>query len=183
VRQECTVRRRSAEQHAPGESRFCMGGRAQEIALDGEIVAPDDRGAHIDEDVIAGNRPARARIATRLAGPTLAPSGGPATRCGYHCRSQPGSAHGKPADIGRQNHGCGSRAGVRLQAPGGIENAPPKSGTKSSNPASSSGQSASRTDSAILGREARVSRGYAPLGWRRGRQRRAGARRDRLNRR
>jgi hypothetical protein len=46
-----------------------MGGRAQEIALDGEIVAPDDRGAHIDEDVIAGNRPARARIATRLAGP------------------------------------------------------------------------------------------------------------------
>jgi hypothetical protein len=32
-----------------------MGGQAQEIALDGEIVAPDDRGAHIDEDVIAGN--------------------------------------------------------------------------------------------------------------------------------
>jgi hypothetical protein len=26
----------------------------------------DDRGAHIDEDVIAGNRPARARIATRV---------------------------------------------------------------------------------------------------------------------
>src|SRR6516162_11737411 len=71
------ARRRSAERHAPGESRFCTGGQAQEIARDGEIVAPDDRGAHIDGDVIAGNRPARARIATRLAGPTpLAPSGG-----------------------------------------------------------------------------------------------------------
>jgi hypothetical protein len=46
-----------------------QGGQAQEIALDGEIVAPDDRAAHIDEDGIAGNRPARARIATRLAGP------------------------------------------------------------------------------------------------------------------
>jgi hypothetical protein len=57
-----------------------MGGQAQEIARDGEIVTPDDRGTHIDGDVIAGNRPARARIATRLAGPTSAPSGGPATR-------------------------------------------------------------------------------------------------------
>ena len=27
-----------------------MGGQAQEIALDGEIVAPDDRGAHIDDE-------------------------------------------------------------------------------------------------------------------------------------
>jgi len=42
-----------------------MGEQAQEIARDGEIAAPDDRGAHIDEDVIAGNRPARARIATK----------------------------------------------------------------------------------------------------------------------
>jgi hypothetical protein len=49
--------------------------------------------------------------------------------------------HGKPADIGRQNDGCGSQAGLRLQAPGGMENAPPKSGTKSSNPFSSSGES------------------------------------------
>ena len=57
-------------------------GKRKEISRDGEIVAPDDRGAPIDEDVIAGNRPARARIETRLAGPTLAPSGGPATRCG-----------------------------------------------------------------------------------------------------
>ena len=105
------------------------------------ILFTDDRGAHIDGDVIAGNRPARARIATRLAGPTLAPSGGPATRCGYHCRSQPGSAHGKPADIGRQNHGCGSRAGLRIQAPGGMENAPPKSGTDGSNPSSSASES------------------------------------------
>ena len=29
------------------ESRFRMGGQAQVIALDGEIVVPDDRGAHI----------------------------------------------------------------------------------------------------------------------------------------
>jgi hypothetical protein len=38
------------------ESRFRMGGQAQVIALDGEIVVPDDRGAHIDDlqDVIAG---------------------------------------------------------------------------------------------------------------------------------
>ena len=43
------------------------------------ILFTDDRGAHIDGDVIAGNRPARARIATRLAGPALAPSGGLAT--------------------------------------------------------------------------------------------------------
>ena len=43
-------------QHAPGESRFHMGGQAEVIALDGEIVVPDDRGAHIDDlqDVIAG---------------------------------------------------------------------------------------------------------------------------------
>jgi len=36
---------------------------------------------HVDANVIAGNRPARARIATRLAGPTLAPSGGLAIWC------------------------------------------------------------------------------------------------------
>src|SRR5215472_11487439 len=29
--------------------------------------------------------------------------GGPVTRRGYHCRGQPGSAHGKPALVGRQN--------------------------------------------------------------------------------
>ena len=33
----------------------------------------------------------------------LAPSGGSVTGRGYHCRGQPGSAHGKPAVIGRQN--------------------------------------------------------------------------------
>ena len=48
-------------------------------------------------------RPIRARIATRLAGPALAPSGGPVTRRGYHCRGQPGSAQGKPALLDRQN--------------------------------------------------------------------------------
>jgi hypothetical protein len=35
-------------------------------------------------------------------GLALAPSGGSVTRHGYHCRGQPGSAHGKPAVIGRQ---------------------------------------------------------------------------------
>src|SRR5215510_12869268 len=40
--------------------------------------------------------------------------------------------------------------------------------------ASSSRQSVSRTNRAAAGRDPRVSRGYAPLGWRRGRQRRAG---------
>jgi hypothetical protein len=48
------------------------------------------------------------------------------------------------------------------------------SGTEGSNPAPSSGQSVSRTNRAAAGREPRVSRGCAPLSWRRGRQRRAG---------
>jgi hypothetical protein len=49
-------------------------GQACEIVLDGEIAVPDDRGVtHIDDlqDAIAGRRPARARIATRLAGPRV----------------------------------------------------------------------------------------------------------------
>src|SRR3954454_1112590 len=56
-------------------------------------------------------------------------------------------------------------------------------GTDGSNPASSSGQSVSRTDPAVAGREPREPGGYARLGWRRGRQRHAGTRRDRPNRR
>ena len=51
-----------------------MGLQAREIVLDREIAAPDDRVVtHIDDlqDVIAGHRPARARIATRLAGPRV----------------------------------------------------------------------------------------------------------------
>jgi hypothetical protein len=47
-------------------------------------------------------------------------------------------------------------------------------GTESSNPSPSSGESVSHTDQAAAGREPRLSRGCAPLGWRRGRQRRAG---------
>jgi hypothetical protein len=47
-------------------------------------------------------------------------------------------------------------------------------GTESSNPPPSSGQPVSRTNRAAAGRDPRVSRGCAPLGWRRGRQRRAG---------
>ena len=42
-------------------------------------------------------------IAPGWQGLALAPSGGSVTRRGYHCRGQPGSAHGKPAVIGRQN--------------------------------------------------------------------------------
>ena len=50
------------------------GGQAREIALEGGIVVSNDRGlAPIDDlqDAIAGVRPARARIATRLAGPRV----------------------------------------------------------------------------------------------------------------
>src|SRR6516164_1698771 len=47
-------------------------------------------------------------------------------------------------------------------------------GTGSSNPLPSSGESVSHTDQAAAGREPRVSCGCAPLGRRRGRQRRAG---------
>ena len=36
-------------------------------------------------------------IAPGWQGLALAPSGGPVTRRGYHCRGQPGLAHGKPA--------------------------------------------------------------------------------------
>jgi hypothetical protein len=36
-------------------------------------------------------------------GLALAPYAGSVTRRGYHCRGQPGSAHDKPAVIGRQN--------------------------------------------------------------------------------
>ena len=52
--------------------------------------------------------------------------------------------------------------------------ASPRPRTRSSNPAPSSGESMSHTDQAAAGREPRLSRGCAPLGWRRGRQRRAG---------
>jgi hypothetical protein len=58
VRQECTVRRRAAEEKLLVIALLHWG-QAQEIARFGEIVALDDRAAHIDEDVIAGNRPAR----------------------------------------------------------------------------------------------------------------------------
>jgi len=59
---------------------------------------------------------------------------------------------------------------------------PLKSGTTSSNPVPSSKQSVSRTNRAAAGREPRVSRGCAPLCWRRGGQRRAGPGRKRPNR-
>ena len=66
------------------------------------------------------------------------------TRRGYHCRGQPGTAHGKPAVIGRQN---------RLWLPGQFavrkryrKNVSLKSGTTSSNPASSSAESAAKPD-------------------------------------
>jgi hypothetical protein len=58
----------------------------------------------------------------------------------------------------------------------------PSRGTDGSNPSPSSGQSESRKAAAVAGEEPHVSRGYARLGWRCGRQRRAGARRIRLNR-
>jgi hypothetical protein len=41
-------------------------------------------------------------IAPGWQGFAMAPSGGPGTRRGYHCRGQPGSAQDKPAIIDRQ---------------------------------------------------------------------------------
>jgi hypothetical protein len=55
-----------------------------------------------------------------------------------------------------------------------LETKPISRGTESSNPAPSSGESVSRGDMAVVGREPRGSRGCARLLWRRGRQRRAG---------
>jgi hypothetical protein len=60
------------------------------------------------------------------------------TRRGYHCRGQPGSAHGKPAVIGRQNQ---LWLPGQFTAPEGYKNVSLKSGTTSSNPARSSVES------------------------------------------
>jgi hypothetical protein len=61
------------------------------------------------------------------------------TRRGYHCRGQPGLAHGKPAVIGRQNRPL---LPGEFATPERHKNVPLKSGTTSSNPVPSSGESA-----------------------------------------
>ena len=61
------------------------------------------------------------------------------TRRGYHCRGQPGLAHGKPAVIGRQNRPL---LPGEFATPERHKNVPLKSGTTSSNPVPSSNESA-----------------------------------------
>jgi hypothetical protein len=77
-------------------------------------------------------------IAPGWQGLALAPSGGPVTRRGYHCRGQPGLAHGKPAVIGRQNRPL---LPGEFATPERHKNVPLKSGTTSSNPVPSSEES------------------------------------------
>ena len=50
------------------------------------------------------------KIAPGWQGLALAPSAGPVTRRGYHCRGQPGSRQGKPALGGRQSRALVPRA-------------------------------------------------------------------------
>src|SRR5215472_5001430 len=60
-------------------------------------------------------------------GPALAPSGGSVTRRRYHCRGQPGSVHGKPAVVGRQNPAGAPRPFAAPSLRSGVKNARPKS--------------------------------------------------------
>src|SRR5215467_4964714 len=62
--------------------------------------------------------PALKKIAPGWQGLALAPSGGSVTRHRYHCRGQPGSAHGKPGAVGRQNPALAPGALLCLQARG-----------------------------------------------------------------
>jgi len=57
------------------------------------------------------------------------------TRRWYHCRGQPGSAHGKPALVDRQNPALATGPVCRRRVPGrSRKNAVPYGGTEGSNP-------------------------------------------------